>query len=92
MRISRKKYGNQFALHGLKPYTEYTVGIQGQDGSLKNATTTYQSFKTEEAGKIMIWNDLMYEFFKYICGATKYTIFNEIFKGIKYMKMKYMHN
>jgi hypothetical protein len=40
----------------------------------------------------MIWNDLMYEFFKYICGATKYTIFNEIFKGIKYMKMKYMHN
>ena len=55
MKISRKKYGNQFVLHGLKPYTEYTVGIQAQDGSLKNATTTYQSFKTKEAGKILIY-------------------------------------
>jgi hypothetical protein len=49
-RISRVKYGDGFVLHGLKPYTKYTVGIQAQDGSLKNATKVYQNFKTGEAG------------------------------------------
>jgi hypothetical protein len=50
VRISREKYGNEFVLHGLKPYTEYTVGIQTQDGSLRNATIAYRNFKTKEAG------------------------------------------
>ena len=51
-KISRAKYGNQFTLRRLKPYTVYNVGIQTQDGSLKNSTVVYQSFKTEEAGKV----------------------------------------
>jgi len=50
VKISRMKYGNKFVLRGLKPYSEYTVGIQAQDGSLKNTTIVYQTFKTEEAG------------------------------------------
>ncbi len=50
-KISRAKYGNQYILRRLKPNTEYNVGIQAQDGSLKKTTIVYQSFKTEEAGK-----------------------------------------
>jgi hypothetical protein len=54
VRISREKYGNEFVLRELKSYTEYTVGIQAQDGSLKNATIAFQNFETEEAGKTFI--------------------------------------
>ena len=50
VKISRVKSGNEFVLRGLKPYTEYTAGIQAQDSSLKNAAIVYQNFKTEEAG------------------------------------------
>ena len=50
VRISRVKYGNEFVLSGLKPVTKYTVGIQAQDSSSKNATIVYQNFKTKEAG------------------------------------------
>jgi hypothetical protein len=49
-RISRVKYGNEFVLRGLKPYTEYTVGIQAQDGFLKNSTIVYEVFRTKKAG------------------------------------------
>jgi hypothetical protein len=49
-RISREEYGNEFVLRELKPYTEYTVGIQAQDSFLKNSTIVYQNFVTKKAG------------------------------------------
>lgn len=51
--ISRKRHGNQFDLTGLKPYTEYTVGIETEDSSLRKSKKTSVAFKTTEAGKLL---------------------------------------
>ncbi|XP_028413335.1 uncharacterized protein LOC114536208 isoform X2 [Dendronephthya gigantea] len=49
-RISRADYGNQYVLRGLKPYTNYVVGIKTQDGySMTTQPIIYQNFKTKEA-------------------------------------------
>ncbi len=51
-RISRKVYNTKFTIIGLKPYTEYSVGIQTQDGSSQKSAVVYSPvFKTKEAGK-----------------------------------------
>ncbi|XP_028399530.1 uncharacterized protein LOC114522942 [Dendronephthya gigantea] len=51
-KISRAMYGSQYTLRGLKPYKNYTVGIQTQDGNSQNSLVEYKTFTTKEAGKI----------------------------------------
>ena len=50
--ISREEYGHQFTVHGLKPNTIYTVGIETQDGNLNKGKRKSQQFLTKEAGNL----------------------------------------
>ena len=50
--IARTDHGTQFNITGLKPYSDYTVGIVALDGSSQKSKITYsEGFKTIEAGK-----------------------------------------
>ena len=50
-RIARKDHGSQFNITGLKPYSDYKVGIVALDGSSQRSEIKYsKSFKTIEAG------------------------------------------
>ena len=51
-RIARKDHGTKFNITGLKPYSDYKVGIVALDGSSQKTKITYsEAFKTIEAGK-----------------------------------------
>ena len=51
-RIARRDHGTQFNITGLKPYSDYKVGILALDGSSQKSKITYsEGFKTIEAGK-----------------------------------------
>ena len=51
-KITRNDNGNQYNVTGLKPYSDYTIGIVALDGSSQRSNITYsESFKTTEAGK-----------------------------------------
>ena len=51
-RIARKDHETQFNITGLKPYSDYTVGIVALDGSSQKSDIRYsEDFKTIEAGK-----------------------------------------
>ena len=50
-RIARKGHGTQFNITGLKPYSNYKVGIVALDGSSQKSAITNTSFRTIEAGK-----------------------------------------
>lgn len=50
-RISRKDFGIQYNIIGLRPNRAYTVGIEAVDGSLGRSTVKYKHFVTIEAGK-----------------------------------------
>jgi uncharacterized surface anchored protein len=51
--ISRR---TQFHITGLKTCTQYTVGVQTQDGSLQKSRRVNIRFKTNEAGKRLTHN------------------------------------
>ncbi|XP_028402587.1 phosphatidylinositol phosphatase PTPRQ-like [Dendronephthya gigantea] len=48
-RISRERYGNKFTIRGLKPYTDYKVEIETEDGSGEKGGKVSEDFKTKEA-------------------------------------------
>ena len=51
-RIARKDHGTQFNITGLKPYSDYTVGIVALDGSSQKSVIRYsENVRTTEAGK-----------------------------------------
>ena len=51
-RIARKYHGTQFNIIGLKPCSDYKVGIVALDGSSQRSDIRYSEvFKTIEAGK-----------------------------------------
>ena len=51
-KITQNDNGNQYNVTGLKPYSDYTIGIVAIDGSSQRSDITYsESFKTTEAGK-----------------------------------------
>ncbi|XP_028399358.1 uncharacterized protein LOC114522809 [Dendronephthya gigantea] len=47
-RISREKYDNKFTIRGLKPYTDYKVEIETEDGSGEKGGKISEDFKTKE--------------------------------------------
>ena len=50
--IARRDHGTQFNITGLRPHSNYTVGIVALDGSSQKSKITYsEGFKTIEAGK-----------------------------------------
>ena len=50
--IARRDHGTQFNITGLKPYSDYKVGILALDGSSQKSKIRYsEGFKTIEAGK-----------------------------------------
>ena len=54
-RIARKDHGIQFNITGLKPYSDYTVGIVALDGSSQQSVIRYsENFSTTEAGKYSV--------------------------------------
>ena len=51
-KITRNDNGNhQYNVTGLKPYSDYTIGIVALDGSSQSIVTYSEPFKTTEAGK-----------------------------------------
>ncbi|XP_028402594.1 receptor-type tyrosine-protein phosphatase F-like isoform X2 [Dendronephthya gigantea] len=46
--ISRETYGNKFTIRGLKPYTDYKVEIETEDGSGEKGGKVSEDFKTKE--------------------------------------------
>ena len=53
--IARKDHGAQFNITGLRPYSDYTVGIVALDGSLQKSVIRYsEGFKTIEAGNHIV--------------------------------------
>lgn len=62
-RITRKKYGNQYKITGLKPYSRYIIGIVALDGSSGRSRITYSKyFWTIEAGKHKICYKIIVSF------------------------------
>lgn len=49
--ISREN-GHQFTIHNLEPFTNYTVGIETQDGNFNKSEMISEEFETEESGKV----------------------------------------
>ena len=50
--IARKDHGTQLNITGLKPYSDYIVGIVALDGSSQKSVIEFsQYFRTFEAGK-----------------------------------------
>ena len=49
--VARNKYGTQFNITGLKPYSNYNFGVRTVDGSSQNSSIRNQDFMTNEAGK-----------------------------------------
>ncbi|XP_028416881.1 uncharacterized protein LOC114541103 isoform X2 [Dendronephthya gigantea] len=48
-RISREQYGTRYIVRGLRPFTDYIVGIQAQDSSFQTSGIAFERFKTKQA-------------------------------------------
>lgn len=58
--LSREN-GHQFTIRKLKPFTNYTVGIETQDGNFNKGGRESKQFKTKEAGKSLTNSEYFYQ-------------------------------